>query len=116
MLKRRVNESWEETIVQRLNSKLKYYNDPLGQTHSLASSELFSLCFVWLDFENLGRTDGRRTNAQVQKSIDQYQPLLWVGRVDQHMRSLYYDPTIHTSVRTISLLIREPQRRIPKVC
>ena len=45
----------------------KKTNDPLGQTHSLASSEhCFHLKFVLflLDFEKWGRTDG-----QVQKMI-----------------------------------------------
>ena len=50
-------------------------NDPLGQTHSLASSGHW---FVLLDFEKWGRTDDMRENN------DPYRPWLWVGRVDQN--------------------------------
>ena len=38
--------------------KLVAINDPLGQPHSLTSSEHCFLCFVLLDFENgYGRTE-----------------------------------------------------------
>ena len=42
--------------VQLKRYKTGVINDPLGQTHSLASSEH---CFVLLDFEKWGRTYGR---------------------------------------------------------
>ena len=56
-------------------------NDPLGQTHSLASSDHYFLLFCFAIFEKWGRTDERTDNMC--KNNDHYRPALWVGRVDQ---------------------------------
>ena len=52
-------------------------NDPLGQTHSHASSEHCFQLFCFFRFEKWGRTDNMCDNN------DPYRPWLWVGRVDQ---------------------------------
>ena len=52
-------------------NKTGVINDPLGQTHSLAYSEI---CFVFLDFEKCGRTDGQ--HVQTLRSL----PAVTVGR------------------------------------
>ena len=56
--------------------KICFINDPLGQTHSRASSEHCLLLFCFSRFEKWGRTDMCENN-------DLYRPWLWVGQVDQ---------------------------------
>ena len=60
-------------------------NDPLGQTHILASSEhCFRLKFVlFLKVGTDGRTDG--WTDDICKNNDHYRPRQWVGRVDQQL-------------------------------
>ena len=82
------NEKWQ-AIVHSSNEK-KYktgvINDPLGQTHNLAST-LFSLeiCFCFAIFWKVG-TDGRTDNMC--EYNDHYWPWLWVGRVDQKYKNM----------------------------
>ena len=40
-------------------------NDPLGQTHSLASSDHYFLLFCFDRFEKWGRTNGRTTCTKI---------------------------------------------------
>ena len=67
---------WHPTKKKR---KTDVINDPLGQTHSLASSEYcFRLKFVL--FRKVV-TDARKDD--ICKNNYHYQPWLWVGREDQ---------------------------------
>ena len=59
---------------QEFNNKTGVINDPLGQTHSHASSEHCFLLFCFSRFEKWGRTDGRTTCAKT---------MIPTGRVDQ---------------------------------
>ena len=60
---------------QQMNTKLNninkhktcVINDPLGQTHSLASSDRYFLLFCFARFEKWGQTDGRTEGQHVQK-------------------------------------------------
>ena len=61
-----------------MKNKTGVINDPLGQTHSLASSEH---CFVLKSGD--GWTDGRTDDKF--KNNYHYRPWLWVGFVDQFM-------------------------------
>ena len=63
-------------------NKTGVINDPLGQTHSHASSEHCFLLFCSSRFEKWGRTDNMCENN------DPYRQGLWVGRVDQLCDSL----------------------------
>ena len=73
-----------EQTAQVIYDKTGVINDPLGQTHNLASSEhCFLLFFALLDLKSReGRTD-------MCKNSDHYRPWLWVGRVDRFERKKY---------------------------
>ena len=45
--------------VAEIKNKTCVINDPLGQTHSLASSDHYFLLFYFARFEKWGRTDGQ---------------------------------------------------------
>ena len=62
---------------KKIENKTGVINDPLGQTHSLASSEHCFLLFCFARSEKRGWTDNMCENN------DPYRPWLWVGRVDQ---------------------------------
>ena len=67
-------------VKYKKKDKTGVINDPLGQTHSHASSEhrfRFKFVLFWL----VG-TDGRTDDMC--KNNDPYRPRLWVGRVDQN--------------------------------
>ena len=51
-------------ISQDKYNKTGVINDPLGQTHSLASSEHCFLLFCFARFEKWGRTDGQHVRKQ----------------------------------------------------
>ena len=51
-------------LVTATNENTGVINDPLGQTHTLVNSEHCEICFVLLDFEKWGQTDGRTTCAK----------------------------------------------------
>ena len=69
----------------------KDINDPLGQTHSLASGDSCFLLFCFARFEKWGRTDGRTDNM----CNDPYLPWLLVCRVDQKGRRETRLPLYH---------------------
>ena len=64
-------------------NKTGVINDPLGQTHSHASSEQCFLLICFSRFEKWGRTDN------MCEYNDPYRPWLWVGRVDQKFQNKY---------------------------
>ena len=65
----------DENFTRPKCYKTGVFNDPLGRTHSLASSEHCFLCF-----EKWGRW--WRTDNMYEKS-NPYRKWLWFGRVDQ---------------------------------
>ena len=66
------------SLESKNNKTAGVINDPLGQTHSLASSENCFLLFCFVRCEKWGRTDNMCENN------DPYRPWLWIGRVDQY--------------------------------
>ena len=72
---------WKTQWLELNFNKTCVINDPLGQTHSLASSDHYFLLFCFARFEKWERTYGRITCAY---NNDHYRPGLWVGRVDQY--------------------------------
>ena len=73
---------------QNIKNKTGVINDPLGQTHSQASSEHCFLLYCFSRFEKWGRTYGRTDNMCVNNYP--YRPWLWVGRVDQFCRGVHF--------------------------
>ena len=65
-------------------NKTGVINDPLGQTHSHASSEHCFLLFCFSRFEKWGWMDVQTYNMC--ENNDPYRPWLWIGRVDQNCR------------------------------
>ena len=73
----------ENDKVRLILYKTGVINDPLCQTHSLASSEhCFCLKFVLFWKVGTGVQTYGRTNNMCENN-DPYRPWLWVGRVDQ---------------------------------
>ena len=82
--------------------------DPIGQTHSHASSEHCFLLFCFSRFEKLyfpRRTDVRTDD--ICENNDPYRPWLWVGRVHQYYNPYHwlcnYDIFLHFSLLKNSL-------------
>ena len=71
------NSQGQQANSKYNTNKTGVINAPLGQTHSLASSDHCFLLFCFANFEKWGRTDNMCKNK------DPYRPWLWVGRVDQ---------------------------------
>ena len=61
-----------------IENKTGVINDPLRPTHITPGSE--DICFIWLDFEKWGRTDGRTRREKTAITTVR----VWVGLVDQY--------------------------------
>ena len=71
--------STELFLRKKKPDKTGVINDPLGQTHSLASSEH---CFHFVLFCQILKSGNERTDNMYKNNYP-YRPWLWVGRVDQ---------------------------------
>ena len=87
------HKSWIHSST--MYNKTDAFNDPLGQTHSHASSEQCFLLFCFSRFEKWG---------QHVRKHDAYRPWLWVGRVDQQDRCLQWSTRSATLSLQISFL------------
>ena len=89
--------NWTNQVTMAVKLKINktgVINDPLGQTHSHASSEHCFLFSVFVDLKSgdvrtYGRTDNMCENNYP------YRPWLWVGRVDQQDRSHQWSHQSH---------------------
>ena len=73
------------SIENKKSQDMRVINDPLGQTHSTASSDHYSRLYL-RDFKNFGRTDGRTDRQHMRCKnivITTGRACLWVGLVDQ---------------------------------